>query len=188
MAYLDLEYKFKKLGKNTHIGRNVYFRYPELVEIGNNVIIDEFCFFTTAMKIEDYACIDSHTSVIGGRESMLIMREFSGLSCGARVICGTDDYTGKGLLGPKIPLKYRAGAYTTTIELKKHAVLGTASVIHPGVTIGEGATTGSMTLVTKNLDSWSLYIGQPARKIKTRDRDNILELEKRFKADPEYNT
>jgi acetyltransferase-like isoleucine patch superfamily enzyme len=187
MAYADIEYKLKKLGKNSHIGRNVYFRYPELVEIGNNVIIDEFCLFTTAMKIEDYVSIDSHTSVIGGRDSMLIMRDFSGLSCGARIVCGTDDYLGDGLMGPKIPLKYRAGAYTTTVEFKKHSVLGTECVVHPGVTVGEGATTGSMTLITKDLEPWWVYLGQPAKKHKRRDKTNVLLLEKQFRADIQFN-
>lgn len=30
--------------------KNVYFRYPEEIEIGDNVIIDEFCYFTTKWK------------------------------------------------------------------------------------------------------------------------------------------
>ena len=50
MGYTDVEYKFKKIGKNVQIGKNVYFRYPEEVEIGDNVIIDEFCYFTTKLK------------------------------------------------------------------------------------------------------------------------------------------
>ena len=181
MSYTDLEYKFKHIGKNVSIGRNVFFRYPELVEIGDNVIIDEFCYFTTSLIIEDYVHIAPHCSIIGGKSSKLIMREFSGLSAGCRVICGSDNYLGEGLTNPTVPLKYRIKSKATIVEIRKHAVLGTSCVVHPGITIGEGTAIGSMSLITKDLNSWSVYKGIPASKYKNRDKDNILILEKQFK-------
>jgi acetyltransferase-like isoleucine patch superfamily enzyme len=36
MPYTDFNFKFRKIGKNVEIGDNVYFKYPELIEIGNN--------------------------------------------------------------------------------------------------------------------------------------------------------
>lgn len=188
MSYTDVEYKFKKIGKNVVIGRNVYFRYPEEVEIADNVIIDEFCYFTTSLIIESYVHIAPFCSVIGGKKSKLIMREFSGLSAGCRIICGSDDYLGRGLTNPTVPQKYRINSKATTVELKKHATIGTNCVIHPNVIIGEGATTGSMTLVLKNLDEWWVYFGQPAVKYKPRNRDNVLSLEKELKEELKNET
>ena len=187
MSFTDVEYKFKKIGKNVIIGKNVYFRYPESIEIGDNVIIDEFCYFTTALIIEDYVHISPHCTVIGGRGSQLIMREFSGLSAGCRVICGSDDYSGEGLTNPTVPLKYRLKSKSTIVEIKKHAVIGTGSVIHPAITVGEGAATGSITLVTKDLEDWWIYMGIPAKKFKERDRDNILKLERELKNESKNN-
>lgn len=179
MAYTDVEYKFKRIGKNVSIGENVYFRYPELVEIGDNVIIDEFCYFTTSLLIGDFVHIAPHCTCIGGKNSKLIMSDFSGLSAGCRIICASDDYL-TGLTNPNIPQEYRRTAKTGEIFIGKHAVLGTNTVVHPLVRINEGAATGSLTLVTKDLEPWSIYIGSPARKLKDRKKDNILKLETDF--------
>lgn len=179
MAYTDVEYKFKKIGKNVSIGKNVYFRYPELVEIGDNVVIDEFCYFTTKMTIGNHVHISTSCSCIGGRTSELIMKDFSGVSAGTRMICGTDDYV-NALTNPTIPIQYRGEVKIGNIILEKHVILGTNTVVHPGVTIHEGAATGSMTLVTRDLERWSIYTGTPAKFFKKRNEVQILKLEQDF--------
>ena len=63
-----------------------------MVEIGDNVIIDEFCYFTTSAVIEDYVHISTGCSIIGGKDSVFIMREFSALGAGSRIICMSDDF------------------------------------------------------------------------------------------------
>jgi galactoside O-acetyltransferase len=50
-------------------------------------------------------------------------------------------------------------------------------VILPGVVIGEGAAIGANSLVTKDCEPWKIYAGSPAKVIKTRPQDKILELE-----------
>jgi galactoside O-acetyltransferase len=187
MAYTDVEYKFKRIGKNVSIGKYVYFRYPELVEIGDNVIIDEFCYFTSSLTIGNYVHIASHCTCIGGKNSKLIMSDFSGLSAGCRIICGSDDYL-CGLTNPNIPSEFRGATKIGEIFIGKHAVLGTNTVVHPLVRINEGAATGSLTLVTKDLESWSIYVGVPANKIKDRDRASILKLESDFLNSIQYET
>tara|TARA_R110001592_G_scaffold119404_1_gene322419 strand:- start:16398 stop:16949 length:552 start_codon:yes stop_codon:yes gene_type:complete len=179
MSYTDVEYKFKNVGKNVQIGKNVYFRYPEEISIGDNVIIDDFCYFTTALVIEDYVHIGPQCTVIGGRNSKLHMAAFSGLSAACRIICGSDDYT-RGLTNPNIPIEFRGKTKVGMVKIEKHAVLGTNTVVHPMITIGEGAATGSLTLVTKNLDPWKIYVGSPASIFKARDKDLILKLEREF--------
>lgn len=183
MSYTDIEYKFKKIGKNVQIGKNVYFRYPEEIVIGDNVIIDEFCSFTTALEIGSYIHIGPHCSVIGGKKSKLIMGNFSGLSAGCRIACSTDSYLGDGLTNPTIPTKYRASVTFSTVEIQKHVVLGTGCVVHPGVIIGEGAAIGSMSLITKNIAPWGVYIGIPAKQIKERVKGKILEYERQLLAE-----
>lgn len=53
------------------------------------------------------------------------------------------------------------------------------TVVLPGVDIPEGATVGSLSLVTKSLEPWSINIGIPARKKSNRYKD-ILSLEQQF--------
>ena len=57
----------KRLGKNVIIGKTVRIRYPELVEIGDNVIIDDFSYISTGLRIESYVHISSGAKIIGGR-------------------------------------------------------------------------------------------------------------------------
>jgi len=78
-----------------------------MVEIGDNVIIDEFCYFTTSAVIEDYVHISTGCSIIGGKDSVFIMREFSALGAGSRIICRSDDFINAGLTNAKIPSKFR---------------------------------------------------------------------------------
>jgi acetyltransferase-like isoleucine patch superfamily enzyme len=57
--------------------------------------------------------------------------------------------------------------------------VGTGAIIFPGVVISEGAAVGALSIVNKSLDSWGMFVGQPARKIKDRSK-NILKLEEKF--------
>jgi galactoside O-acetyltransferase len=40
----------------------------------------------------------------------------------------------------------------------------------PGVTLGEGAAVGAISLVTSSLPPWTISVGQPARPVKARGR------------------
>lgn len=172
MAFTDVEYKFKKIGKNVQIGKHVYFRYPEAVEIGDNVIIDEFCYFTTSLKIGNYIHIAPSCTVIGGKESELIMEDYSGMAAGSRIVCGSDDFKSP-FTNPTIPVSFRPGAKAGKVIIRKHAVITTNVVVHPDVTIGEGTVVGSLSLVTKNLEPWKIYAGNPVRIIMERNKEVV---------------
>ena len=63
------------------------------------------------------------------------------------------------------------------VSIGRHVIIGSGSVILPGVRIGEGSSVGPLSLVTKSLDEWGVYLGVPAKKIKRRKKD-LLEQEK----------
>ena len=42
------------------------------------------------------------------------------------------------------------------------------SIILPGVTIGEGAVVGAGSVVTKDVEPWSVVVGNPAKFVKKR--------------------
>ena len=54
----------KKCGTNVIIGKTVRIRYPHLVEIGDNVIIDDFTYISTSLKIHSYVHISSGCKLI----------------------------------------------------------------------------------------------------------------------------
>lgn len=149
---------------------------PEVIAIGNSVIIDDFVFIMGGKntQIGSFVHIASFTSITGGGE--LVMEDFTGLSGGVRVYTGNEDYSGGCLTNPSVPYPYRL-ATRSSVHIKKHAIIGANTVILPGVVIGEGAAIGANSLVTKDCEPWKTYFGSPAKAIKTRPQNKILELE-----------
>ncbi|OBQ13741.1 MAG: acetyltransferase [Anabaena sp. LE011-02] len=149
----------------------------ENIEFGRNIIIDDFVFIYAKkpIKIGNYVHIASFTSITGGEG--FIMEDFSGLSSGVRIFTGTEDFQEWGFGNPTIDEKYR-NTKRAPINIGKFCLIGANSVILPGVTIGEGATVGAESLVTKNLEPWGIYIGN--RKVGERDKLGVLENYQKF--------
>lgn len=177
--FFDLS-AIKRCGKNVIIGKTVRIRYPELVEIGDNVIIDDFTYISTALKIHSYVHISAGSKIIGGRNSYVEMHEFSTLAPNVVLSAGSDDYTG-GVATPLVPLEFKGEAKIGKIILHKHCIVGAGSIVLPDVTFHPGASVGALSLVNKDLEEWKLFAGVPARFIKVRLKDKITELEYSFK-------
>jgi galactoside O-acetyltransferase len=65
----------------------------------------------------------------------------------------------------------------TFARIGKFAVVGANAVVFPGVTLGEGCAVGALSLVNRDCEPWTIYGGVPARPIKARRKDRLLELE-----------
>jgi galactoside O-acetyltransferase len=118
--------------------------------------------------------VASFASLTGG--GRITLEDFVGISSGSRLVSGSDLFDGSGLTGPTIPERWRA-VERTHIRVGRHAVLGTNVVVHPGVTVGAGAIVGSNSLVTHDLPPWTICFGTPAKPVRERPRDTILEYE-----------
>lgn len=155
---------------------------PERIAVGDSVIVDDFSLIMAGERtsIGSFVHIASFCSLVGGGE--LVMDDFSGLSGGVRVYTGNDDYLGNSLTNPTVPAPYRA-TIRSFVRVGRHAIVGANSVILPGVTIGEGASIGANSLVTRDCDPWTVYVGSPARPLKARPRERMLELEARLRAE-----
>lgn len=168
---------FKSIGNNVKIHPLAKIISPENITLASNIQIDDFTLIMGGdnMEIGNYCHIASFTSITGGGE--FIMEDFAGISPGCRLLVGTDDYSGSYLIGPTIPNKYR-NIERTFITLKKYSVIGANVVVMPGVTIGEGAAIGAYSLVTKDVEPWTINIGIPSRPIGKRRNDRLPELAK----------
>ena len=82
------------------------------------------------------------------------------------------------MTNPMVPSEY-TGVTHADVFLGKHVIVGSGSVILPGVTLEEGVAVGALSLVHKNCEKFGIYAGSPARRINERKR-NLLELEQRF--------
>ncbi|BAB72513.1 acyltransferase [Anabaena sp. FACHB-709] len=143
----------------------------ENIEFGNNIIIDDFVFIYAKkpIKIGNYVHIASFASITGGER--LVMEDFTALSSGSRILTGTDDFKEWGFGNSTIREKYR-NTKRKPVHIGKFCIIGANSVILPGVNVGEGATIGAGSVVTKDLAPWGIYLGN--RKIGDRDKSGVL--------------
>lgn len=171
-----LTLKFRSIGQDVTIWPLAKIISPEVISIGDSVMIDDFVLLMGKKntRIGSFVHIASHSLVAGGGE--FEMGDFSGLSGGVRVYTGSDDYTRGFLTNPTVPEPYR-DTRRSFVRLGKHAVVGTNSVVLPGVTIGEGAAIGANSLVTRDCEPWTIYKGSPARPYKRRPEKQIREME-----------
>jgi len=168
--------KLKSCGQNVIIGKTVRIRYPELVELGDNVIIDDFTYISTKLKIHSNVHISAGCKIIGGRNAFVEMKEFSTLAPNVVLSAGSDDYIG-GIATPMVPIEFKGEAVIGKIILNKHCIVGAGSVVLPNVIFHEGACIGALSLANKNLEAWKLFVGIPAHMIKKRNKKQILDLE-----------
>lgn len=84
------------------------------------------------------------------------------------------------MTGPTLPSEF-TNVRHADVYMGKHAIVGSGSVVLPGVTLEEGVAVGALSLVHKRCEAFGIYAGNPARRIKERKRD-LLELEQRFMA------
>jgi galactoside O-acetyltransferase len=179
MMLTDLN-AFKERGPDIQIYPLAKVLYPERISLGDHIIIDDFVLIIPgeAGRIGNYVHIASFTSITGG--GVFILEDFSAIATGTRLLTGTDDFVGAALTNPTAPMEYR-NVTRSVVRLQKHALVGANVVVLPGVTIGEGATVGAGSVVTRDLEPWTVNVGIPARPIKERPRDGILRLERELK-------
>lgn len=162
------------VGADVFISASVEIRRPHLVIVGSHVAVDSGFYCTVAAELGDYIHIGPHVTAIGGAGSTLRMSHFTTIGAGSRLVCGSDEFLGEGLLGYAVPHRYRDNVQESTVTLAMFASLGTNVVVHPGVTLAEGSVVGSCSLVTQNTEPWTIYHGIPARPVRERPREKMI--------------
>lgn len=168
---------FASVGENVQISDRASFYGVSRIALGNNVRIDDFCVLAAGVGgilIGNYVHIAVGSSLIGAGK--ITMSDFSGLSSRISIYSSSDDYSGATLTNPTVPSEY-TGVTHADVFLGKHVIVGSGSVILPGVTLEEGVAVGALSLVNRNCKAFGIYAGNPARRVKERKRD-LLELEK----------
>jgi len=176
------ELEFAHLGRGVRIHSTCVLVNTQNMSIGDGVRIDPFSLLSAGDRIEIGSHVHVATQCILTGSAPIFMGDFSGMSHGARLLSASDDFVGACLSGPSVPDTYR-NVTARPITLARHAVIGAGTVVLPGAVLEEGATVGALSLVVKTLAAWTVYAGRPARPLTARDREGVLEAERRFLRD-----
>lgn len=170
---------FKSVGKNVSLSDKASFYGAERIVIGDNVRIDDFCVLSagkSGIEIGNFVHIAVYSSLIGAGK--IILSDFCNISSRVSIYSSTDDYSGISMTNPTIPSLF-TNVQHTDVVLEKHVIVGCGSVLLPGVHICQGVAIGALSLVKEDCEDFFVYAGNPAKKIKPRDR-NLLVVEKEF--------
>ena len=185
MAFLSrsqlLALGFRAVGADVNISDASRFYNAQAIEIADHVRIDDFCILSAGaggIRIGRYVHIGCYASLIGKEE--ITLEDFSGLSGRVSLYSSSDDYSGEWLTNPTVPDELRKANHGP-VRIGRHAIIGSGAVVLPGVSVGEGAAVGALTLVARDLDPFTTYLGVPARKVGERSRD-LLAVEARILA------
>jgi len=171
----------KSFGEDVFISGNVEIRRPHLVSMGNHIAIDSGFYITTSADFGDYIHIGPHVLVIGGAHSNLKLGNFTNLTLGAKIICGSDSFSGHGLVSaPGIPVEFLNEIKLSSVVIEDFAAVCAGAIVFPGVTISEGSVIGANSVIKKDTLPWTIYAGTPARPIKERPKEKMLEYAKKL--------
>lgn len=174
----------QEYGNDISISRKCSIYNPNKIILGNHVRIDDFCILSGNIIIHDYVHISAFTSLFAGH-SRVEVESFCALSSRCAIYAESDDYSGDSMTNPLVPEQYRH-VQLGEINIGKHVIIGTGSTILPGVSIGEGASVGAMSLINHDIEPWTINVGIPCRKVKERSR-KLLEYEQMFIKDLAMN-
>jgi dTDP-4-amino-4,6-dideoxy-D-glucose acyltransferase len=187
MAYYSTEelqfLGLARYGKDVRISRKVSIYNPGRISIGNHVRIDDFCVLSAGeggIEIGHYVHIAVYCSLIGAGKIKL--DDFCNLSSRVSIYSSNDDYSGEHLTNPTVPDKF-TGVTHADVLLGKHVIIGSGSVVLPGVCLDDGVAVGALSLVNENCQTFGIYGGIPVRKICERKR-NLLDLEEQLRQQP----
>lgn len=162
----------KKIGNNVLISRLAQFYFPENITIGNNVRIDDFCVLSGFVTLGNNIHLSLYCALHGSHG--IELEDYTGLSARCTIYSAVDDFSGNFLIGPMVD-KSLTNVSGGKVTIKKYSQIGASCIIMPNVTIDEGVAVGVMSFINESLESWGIYTGCPAKRLKDRSK-NLLNL------------
>ena len=161
---------FKAIGKSVRISRKASFYNLGHIEIGDNSRIDDFCVISAGeggVYIGRNVHIAVYTSLIG--QERIVIEDYANISSRVSVYSSNDDYSGNYLTNPTVDAKY-TNVTNAPVHVGRHVIVGSGSIILPGVSLADGACIGALSLVNKSCGPFSINGGIPVHFIRERSR------------------
>ncbi len=166
------------------ISKQIRVRHPKQFQVGEGSIVDDFCYFSTRVKVGRYSHVASGCSVAGGAQHEFRLGDFSSLSSGVKIWCGSDDFVNDVVTiippewGDKVKDHFKEG----DVVLDDYTAVGANSVVMPDNHIPEGTVIGALSFVPAGFrfKPWTVYAGVPIRAVKPRNKVNVLRQVKKI--------
>lgn len=163
---VNIKWRRFSFGKNPYIGRLVYMYAKHSIKIGDNFYIGKFSQIECDTEIGNNVIIANSVAIVGRYD-----HHYQQIGIPTRLAsCIRDvDYSWKGLFEKVI--------------IEDDVWIGYGAIVLSGVKISQGSIIAAGSLVTKDVDAFSIYAGSPAKKVKNRfenetDLKNHMELYK----------
>lgn len=173
------EIGFAAVGDEVYISKKASIYGAGRIHIGNRVRIDDYCVISAGnngITICDNVHIAVYVSIIGAGH--IFIGDFVGISSRTSIYSSNDDYSGAFLTGPTVPSQF-SNVTSASVVIGRHSIIGSGSVILPGVDIEECCAIGALSLVRRSCERFGIFAGNPLRKIGERKAD-LLKLEKQY--------
>jgi acetyltransferase-like isoleucine patch superfamily enzyme len=178
---------FKKVGKGVSFGKNIMFRHPNKIIIGNNVVIDDNCMLdakgntNSGIVIEDGVFLGRNT-ILSCKDGDIILRENVNLGFNCDIFSGKKIEIGKDTMIAAYTY-FVAGNYVYDsadkpatemdtickgIYVGENCWFGAKALIFDGVTIGRNSIIGGAAVVNEDIPEYSVAVGMPAKVVKSR--------------------
>lgn len=156
---VKVKYRKYSIGKGFHSGVRVRLWSKSIIEIGENFYIGRDSFIETDCIIGDNVIFGNRVAVIGKYD-----HHYKQVGTPIRLASAIrdSDYSWKGL--------------NLITNIGNDVWVGYGSSIIQGVTIHNGAIIAAGSVVTKDVEAYCIYGGNPARKIADRF-DSVVDLE-----------
>ena len=92
---------FRSYGENVKISRKCSIYTPELISIGDNVRIDDFCILSGNIKFGNNIHISAYCALYGSQG--IVFHDYSGCSARSTIYSAMDDFSGDYMIGPVYP-------------------------------------------------------------------------------------
>ena len=139
MFFLRKKYKFINVHNTFYLGGKSSISSD--LKAGSYSYIGPNCIVYPKVSIGDYTMFANNVSIIGGDHDFL---------------------------NPNIPIIFSGRGILEETKIGKDVWIGAYTRIKTGVKIGDGAIIAMGSVVTKDVESYSIYGGVPANKIKNR--------------------
>jgi dTDP-4-amino-4,6-dideoxy-D-glucose acyltransferase len=173
------EMGFASCGSNVLLSDKASYYNCKNIRLGSNIRIDDFCVLSAGVggiNIGNYIHIAVYSSLIGAGN--ITLADFSNISSRVAIYSSNDDYSGAAMTNPTVPEEF-TNVNHADVNIGRHVIIGTGSIILPGVTLEEGVAVGALSLVKKDCLAFGIYMGSPAKRISERKQD-LLALENQF--------